>query len=65
MQSGMVAWMEAWSEFAVSSESGPRKEDQGEEQERGRYGRESQLPGIVRVQVAEILAGMTWANVRR
>jgi len=57
--------MEAWSEFAVNSEPEPRKEDQGKGQDRGRYERESQIPGIVRVQVAEILAGMTWANVRR
>lgn len=65
VQSGMVAWMEAWSEFGGRSEAEHRCNDKTEGYESGRLGREQQLPGNVRDQVAEILAGMAWASVRR
>lgn len=64
MQSGMVSWMEVWSKFAVYPEQEPRREELAEGRERKRYECESQVPGIVRMQVADILAGMAWANVR-
>ena len=65
VQSGMVAWMEAWSEFGGRSDTEHRWEDKTEGCESACFGREQQSPGNVRDQVAEIIAGMAWASLRR
>lgn len=57
---GMVAWMEAWSsvsDLSAVATSGDRVEGEANRQDPG-------LPVAVRVEVTDILAGITWTVLR-
>jgi hypothetical protein len=59
MVRGMPAWMEAWS--SCSALPRPQERELGGDQ---RAKRQSVLPEIVHAQVADLLAGITWAALR-
>lgn len=61
---GMVAWMEAWSSVSVFSGVEAGRERCGDRVEGETTRQESGLPVVVHGEVADILAGMTWAVLR-
>lgn len=61
---GMVAWMEAWSSVSVFSGVEARRERCGDRVEAEASNQEPGLPVAVHGEVADILAGMTWAVLR-
>lgn len=61
---GMVAWMEAWSSVSELSGVEPGRERCGHRVEGEATGQEPGLAVAVHGEVADILAGMTWAVLR-
>lgn len=61
---GMVAWMEAWSSVSEFPGVEARRERCGDRVEAEATQQEPGLPEAVHGEVADILAGMTWAVLR-
>jgi hypothetical protein len=60
----MAAWMDAWWRHGVFSQEGRREECMPGPATQARCEGRQPLPGILHVQVAEILAGIAWTVLR-